>query len=561
MKLRSRAIAVIVAVLALLIVGTNAYGWVEEHRSLPLLTRQVNKPPTTAIFVPKQAPAVISLLANPEDLELLNRLVTPRSQHKSAHQALRKWERRLFDRLHLDYHQEIAPWLGEEITLAVTSLDWDRNPDNGSQPGYLLAFSSRHPQTSSSKIQAWWDKQVAAERLELSEYQGVKIGYNQREHLASALVADKYVLFANHPKILREGINNLQTSNLSILDLPDYQRVLAAHNHHKIGVIYGRLPELERWLGKATRSRDEILGINFGVDRQGLVADAVFYPIAGTPPATTLPTFTNATTPTTIPTLHYLPRTSTIAIAGNNLTRLQPPLTDFLANYQKLAPALDLKSQLKESVITSLSELLGFQLPPDLLNWVTGDYAIAALPNPSHNRTDWAFIVARTQPEAIDTTIAHLDELAAQAGYEVGLLPWENHQVIGWTKLVTTSNEQPQGVAKLIAQVPGVHTTVEDKYTILASSVEAMDSTLKAIEQQSLLESDRYRQATHLIAATETGYLYGNWHAIAPLLPKPIREQKILKLLSEAIFSGLPNISLSSTRSNDLPVTTLLLQP
>jgi hypothetical protein len=554
MKLGSRVIAIIVAVLVLLIAGTNAYGWVAEHRSLLLLTRQVNKPAATAIFVPRQAPAVLSLLTNLEDLERLNRLVTPPKQHKSAHQTLRKWVQRMFDRLHLDYQREIAPWLGAEMTMAVTSLDWDRNPKNGAEPGYLLVLSSRDPQVSHSKIQAWWDKQLAADKLELTAYQGVKLAYNAKEKLASAIVANQYVLFANHPKILREGINNLQASNLSILDCPDYQKVLAAHNHHKVGVIYARLPELEPWIGKPTQPDYELLGVNLGVDRQGLIADAVLYPPTTDRLAPSLAP--NPSTPkTTIQALHYLPRPSTIAIAGKDLQQIQPQFTKLLANYDRLSPAL-------AGGINALNQQIGIDLPQDIFSWATGEYAIAALPNPNQHRTDWVFIAERTQPEALDRAIAHFDDLARQAGYEVGLLPWENHQVVGWTKLVTASNQKNQGVAQLIAQVPGVHTTVDDKYTILASSVEAIDSALKAIDKQSVLDSDRYRRASHLIAATETGYLYGNWQTIAPFLPQQLREQAIVKLLSRAVMSGLPNISLSSSNTSEgLPVTSLLLQP
>jgi hypothetical protein len=552
MKIRSRVIAIIVAVLALLIVGTNAYGWVAEHRSLLLLTRQVTKLPTTAIFVPRQAPAVFSLLANPDDLAQLNRLLTPTAQQKSADRVVKAWERRLFRRLHLDFQREIVPWWGEEITIAVTSLDWDRDPKNGAEPGYLMILSSRHPELSNRKIQAWWDKQLAAEKLELSDYQGVKLAYNTKDKLASALVGNKYVLFANHPKILRESINNLQTSSLSIIDRADYQQVWATHNHHKIGIGYARLRELEPWLGKTPEPTERILGINLGVDRQGLIADAVIYPpnALGTGQIN-LPTSSSTTA---IQSLHCLPRTSTIALSGKNLSDLKPQFTQLFANYDPLSPALD-------RGIDALSQNMGIDIRQEILRWVTGEYAIAAIPNPDQKRTDWVLVAERTQPQELDTAIAHLDELAAQRGYNVGLLPWEDHQVVGWTKLITATDFHSQGVAQLIAQVPGAHTTVEDKYTILASSVEAMDSTLKAIEQQSILDSDRYRRAAHLLTATETGYLYGNWNTIAPLIPLPIRKHEIFKLLSEGLLSGLPNISLSNSNTPaGLQIISLLLQ-
>jgi hypothetical protein len=541
-------IAIVVGIFALVIVGISAYGWVSAHRSILLLKQDPLQPPATAVFVPKKSPAAISVLANIDELASLNRLATPSSKHWAAHQAMRQWKQQLADRLHLDYQRDIAPWLGTEFTVAITDLDYDYLPQNGAQPGYLAVLSTRNARVSSQKIQAWWDKQITAHRLTFESYQGVKLGYNRWDKIASAIVGDKYIIFANHPKVLREAINNLQTPNLSILENPEYQKVLAANNHHKIGVIYARLPELQRWLGKTAGDRYPLTGINIGIDRQGLFADISLYPTTVdsrelNPPAT-------PTTPKLVNTLQYLPHQSKIAIAGTDLAHWQQQLIATLPELKPLIPSLD-------SSLAQLSKQIGIDLTQDIFSWTTGEYALAAIPNPNQTTTDWAFIAERTQPERVDASIAHFDELASLAGYNVGLLPWTDKQVIGWTKLVT---ETTSNTARLIAQVSGVHTTVADKYTIWASSLAAMDSTLKAIDKQSILDSDRYQQGANLLTATETGYLYGDWRTIAPLLPKQFREQSLVKLIGDGILSGLPHISASSSISSGVQQITLLFQ-
>ena len=209
MKSRSLTIAIIVGIIALLIVGTNAYGWVSVHRSIRLLDRNQPQPPASAIFVPKDAPAAISLIANIDELVNLNSLATPTAQQSTARQAIKTWQQQLGDRLHLNYRREIAPWLGEEITVAITALDFDRVPQNGSQPGYLAILSSRNPEVSSRIIQSWWDGQIAENRLKIETYQGVKLANNRRDRIASAIVSDRYVLFANHPQVLRAAIDQI----------------------------------------------------------------------------------------------------------------------------------------------------------------------------------------------------------------------------------------------------------------------------------------------------------------------------------------------------------------
>jgi Protein of unknown function (DUF3352) len=546
MKLRSLAIAIAIGVIAASIVGISAYGWISEHRSLLLLQRTVTTPPQTARFVAKTAPAVFSFVANLDDLANLDRLATPATQLQPTNRAIEQWQQQISDRLHLNYQREIAPWLGEDLTVAISELDYDLLPQNGAQPGYLAVLSSRNPQVSHQKIQAWWDKQATQQRLKFQSYQGVKIGYNRRDRLASAIVDDKYVVFANHPQVLRAAIDNSAVSDRNILDNPDYQAVLAANNHHKIGIGYARLPKLARWVGQETGEKYAFAGINLGVDQQGLISDLSLYPhptqsLADLPPATGL-----------ISTLQYLPRQSTIALAGRDLRQWRQQFTNIFPTNNQFDREID-------RTLATLDRQLGIDLDRDIFNQTTGEYALAAIPNPTRHTTDWVFVVERTQPAQVDAAIAHFDELASLAGYNVGSIPFPlpDRQVIGWTKLITaTTTDTPE----LIAKVAGVHTTVNEKYTILASSIAAMDRTLNAIDRRSILDSDRYHRATPLITATATGYLYGNWQTIEPLLPKQLRDRSVVKLVSKSLLAGLPNISISHYLEAGIQRITLLFQ-
>jgi hypothetical protein len=543
MKLRSLAIAIAIGVIAASIVGISAYGWISEHRALFLLQRTVATPPATARFVAKTAPAVFSFVANLDDLANLDRLATPAAQLQPTNRAIGQWQQQISDRLHLNYQREIAPWLGEDLTVAMTELDYDKLPQNGAQPGYLAVLSSRNPQVGRQQIQAWWDRQVSQQRLKVQAYQGVQIGYNRRYRLASAIVDDKYVVFANHPQVLRGAIDNFAASDRNILDNPDYQTVLAANNHHKIGIGYARLPKLARWLGREIGDKYAFAGINIGVDRQGLINDLSLYPNSIQPVAD-LPLASES-----IGTLQYLPRQSTIALAGTDLRQWRQQFTNIFPTTDRFDREID-------RTLSTLAQQIGGDLDRDLFNWTTGEYALAAIPNPDRHTNDWVFIVERAQPAQVDAAIAHFDELASLAGYTVGAIPFPERQVIGWTKLITTTTATPE----LITKVAGVHTTVNDKYTILASSIAAMDLTLKSIDRQSILDSDRYHQATPLLTATDTGYLYGNWQTIEPLLPKQLRDRAMVKLVSKSFLAGLPNISISHYLDVGIERITLLFQ-
>ncbi|HBY77884.1 MAG TPA: hypothetical protein DEG47_12990, partial [Cyanobacteria bacterium UBA11148] len=80
------------------------------------------KTPTAAIFVPKQTPAMVSLLVNPDRLTAFRQLLTPPANRRRSRAELTQLENSLFVNLGLDYRRDIQPWVGDEITLAITSL-------------------------------------------------------------------------------------------------------------------------------------------------------------------------------------------------------------------------------------------------------------------------------------------------------------------------------------------------------------------------------------------------------------------------------------------------------
>jgi len=147
MKPRSFFLILATGAIAIFLVGVGGLYWLVAQSPLNLLAGGVNIYPHGAIFVPKQAPVMVSLLVNPEKLSALHQLSVPISKRNRDRLEWNQLKTNLLANTGLDYQQDIKPWLGTEVTLAITSLDYDRNDDNGVQPGYLLATATQ-PQTS-----------------------------------------------------------------------------------------------------------------------------------------------------------------------------------------------------------------------------------------------------------------------------------------------------------------------------------------------------------------------------------------------------------------------------
>ncbi len=142
----------------------------------------------------------------------------------------------------INYQKDIQPWLGEEITLAVTTPDIDRDDKNGLQPGYLMALATAQPEKSREFVDLLFSQRVlAGNQLAVEEYEGVKLIYdypelnqeqNKPKHikdlqpLASALVGNSFVLFANNLQVLRDAVNNVQAPDVNLLSSPQYQKAI-----------------------------------------------------------------------------------------------------------------------------------------------------------------------------------------------------------------------------------------------------------------------------------------------------------------------------------------------
>ena len=221
MKLRSLFSLLAATAIALLTVAGVSLYWILAQSPLQLLQGGVKREPAAAVFVPKQSPVMLSLLVKPERLEAFAGLTAAPQNRRRSRQELEDVEKSLLANTGLNYEREIRPWLGDEITLAVTSLDFDRDRSNGARPGYLLAVQAKDRELAKEFLQLSYSQQAlsGASDLTFEDYKGANLIYKRprsaevnTNFLASAVVAD-FVLFANDPRVLRDAINNVQVAD------------------------------------------------------------------------------------------------------------------------------------------------------------------------------------------------------------------------------------------------------------------------------------------------------------------------------------------------------------
>ncbi len=543
MKQRSFFYFLAAIIIVLLLVGIAGFYWLFTNSPLGLSRSGSSSPPSATIFVSKQAPAMVSLLIDPERLVAWQQVLVSPENRERSHIQLDQLKQSLLANTNLDYQRDIQPWLGSEITLAVTNRDLDRDPENGFQPGYLAVVSTRDSLRSLQFLESFWQtKTVSGQELAWETYQGVKLIYTKPESaLASAVVGDRFILFANHPKVLRDAINNVQAGGLSLSSDPAYLQALKNLNQSKIGLVFINLSNLADWIDhqSAPITSDleapqlyDSLAIALELDQQGILAETALIAAAHHEITPTSPDLLKP-----VPALQYLPAKTAFSIAGKNLGQLWSQISGEITADPSLA-------RLINPPLVTAKNNWHIDLPKDIFNWVGGEYVVGLLPRVSTPAQipsfDWIFV---TQKPADLAPINSLDAIAVADGFSVGPLTLGNQEIITWTRLTTVFDQVQQGLT-VKAEVKGVHTTIGD-YEIFTTSVQAMADILAA-PGTSLLNSPKFQETIGKLPQPNDGYVYVDWSATEPILAQQFPVIRLIELVAKPLISNWESLSISS---------------
>ncbi len=536
MKQRSFFLVLLIVVISMLTVAGSIFAWTLRSGSLSLATASLLREPQAPLLVPKQSPLMFSLLVNPDSLESLTSSRVPVWQRAKVQRDIRQLEINLLKSTGLDYRKEISPWIGQEITLAVTSLDYDHNSVNGVEPGYLLAVETKNPELSKEFLQAAYSKNALKRnsQLKFESYKGVNIitqnllNSQPDKFLTSSAVLADFVLFANRPKILREAINTLQVDNLSLKRSPLYSRALESVEPSRLGLVYANLPLVSAWLGNVAAPADskivQTLTVNLTLDEGGLIAQTALIndnlsdssePILSEP----------------VGALEYVPSSSIVSLSGSDLPALWDKIDKELSDNSPL-------QQILNDALKRLENRLGqITITQDVFPWVKGEFALALIDNSKDESPDWLFAVERKP--GVDSGIENLNTIALEQGLSLGSLSVLGHQATVWSEF-----ESDQDSSNLSTLVKGIHATVGN-YEIFASSIETLKVAIRASAHSNLalLQSS--------LPKNNDGYFYLNWEKFLPLLSKKYPITTVAQLPLEPLLEHLKSLVLSSMGRKD----------
>jgi hypothetical protein len=534
---RSFSSFLVAGVIALVAIAIAGFYWIFAKSPANLVTARSQ--PSAAIFVSKIAPVMASLLVNPDKLPTLE-----------GEGELSGIKTSVLAKSGIDYRQDIQPWLGNEITLAVTNWDIDRDPENGQQPGYLMALGTTKPEKSREFVELLFSKRVlAGSNLATEAYKGVKLLYDDpppaQGALAGALVGNDFVLFANDPKVLRDAINNVQAPDLNLTTSAQYQKATEQLPGGALAVAFLNLPTVAKWQGlelSAPSYDSEI--ISLALNPKGLLAETSFLGASAiVPPSPPLSQPVGA--------LKYIPVSAGLAISGANLSNLGD--SELAKLWRQATETIygsgeDAIAKLAQPLL-DLQKLWGINLPADIFSWVQGEYALALLPQKAQKTVSWVFAVEQS-PEVI-AGIANLDAIANAKGLSISPITLDQQKVSTWTKLTAASkptNTKDQTALDVEAKVQGVHTTLGN-YEIFTSDLETMKEILTSGED-SLINHRNFQDSIATIPQPNQGYVYLDWIKSQQFLERQLPILKLVEILGKPFFNNLRSLTVSTYNSD-----------
>lgn len=535
---------IVASVIAVLLIAITTFYWFLSKNTVKLSTSIFQ--PGAAVFVSKLSPVMVSLLVNSDSWQSLEK-----------QREISELKNSLLAKTNIDFNDDIKPWLSNEITLAVTSEDIDRDPENGLQPGYLMALATNNPAKSHEFVELLFSKRnLAGKNLEVEQYKGVKLLYDipelttlkkipksqssSQNSLAGAVV-DHFVLFANDLKVVKEAVNNIQAPNLNLSSDAEYQKAVKELPQNAVALAFLKLPQLAKWQGlELAESTYNSQLISLVLNPQGLLLESTFL----TSLNLTSSKVASVSTPLSKPVdaLKYIPESASLAIAGTNLTNLNN--SDLAQLWQQgtatiYGSAPEAISRLLPPLV-NLEQRWGLDLSEDIFSWIGGEYALAILPNQERNTNyNWVFVVEKL-PQ-LEEGINQLNKIAMNKGFNVSFLNLKNQKIAVWTELKAQKEKADITVE---AKIKGAHANLNN-YEIFTSDLAMMEKIITH-QEQPLIENTNFQDSIANLPQPNQGYIYIDWKKSQEFIENQQPIIKFVEVLGKPLFKNLRSLTLSN---------------
>ncbi|PZO59277.1 MAG: hypothetical protein DCF15_04165 [Phormidesmis priestleyi] len=515
------------------------------------------------------------MLTQPDRLVALQQAMTAPDLRRPALAEIDDVKAYLLKQTGLDYDRDLQPWVGNEVTFAFTDRDLGASAvdglesskpaaDGAQQPGYLLALEIEPGKAQQARefLQFFWQQQSLSGNTPQSEringarslYSLKRLKRPRSNQLASqpnalpaatALVGDRFVLFANDVRVLRRSLHTTQ-NGANLAQNRAYRDAVAQLPQQRIGLAYVETSLLTHALNRATgveltaAGLPKFMATSLGITNTGLTANA-WIPADTTTTGKQVNDRSNAneltdlaapndmTTQSDLAALslavrQFLPADTTVALTGQSFSQIKASLKSGGLSNQVLPSFFQLGF---ETLTAQRPFSLAYRAPSD----------------------DWIWAIAH-DPEGID----QLNRGVQAQGYSAVPVPIGEVQATAWTKFTARPLQRDLGRKSasdsLETEILGLHVQQGD-CDLFASTLSAMESALSAAANQNLLlDEPRFQGAIAALENPDNGYLYIDWPAISAPAMQAVPAIKAIETAARRLVSHIDTLAVTRRQAD-----------
>ncbi len=346
--------------------------------------------PVGANVIPQDALFTVSLTTDPRQWQKLQDLGTKETQAQ-INQNLVRLRDRFLTKNGYDFQKDIAPWVGDEVTLAILSpltqpalkpVDNDQDAASAQQ-SILMVLPIKNLEAAKNILteprnlkQGQWTERT---------YQGVTIrkrDHQSGEKLAVALLDERFLIITDHPQATEQAIDTYQ-GKASLATVGGFRENFPKiSNYRPFAQFYVNIPIAARIAATAPNRPLPAQVLAQLQNNQGLAGSMTLEPqgirlkgISWLNPNSqrVLKVENNAGTMQ-----NRIPAETLMMLSGGNLQRLWE---DYVLTSQK-NPLSPISPEQLRGGVKSLTEL---DLDQDFLSWMQGEFSVSVIPNSSND--------------------------------------------------------------------------------------------------------------------------------------------------------------------------------
>ncbi|PHK08236.1 DUF3352 domain-containing protein, partial [Nostoc linckia] len=423
----------------LLIAAGSAAYWLQRQPSWNDLLVGANIIPGDALFA-------VSLTTDPQQWQKLRELGTKETQGE-LDKNLVQWRDRFLTNNGYDFQKDIAPWVGNNITIAILapqttnkSVPKPVTTDadvTGDQQSMVMVLPVKNPeiaktifaQPKSLKQGQWVDR----------TYQGIAIKQNQGqsgENFSAALLDGRFLVITDSPKATERTIDAYknQTSLVNTGGFAENFPKIA--NNQPFAQFYVNIPTAAK-IAAASPNRplpaqvlaqlqnNQGLGATMTLEPEGIRLKAVSWLNPNSQRVLAVENKAGGMQ-------SRVPAETLMMLSGGNLQRSW-------AEYVLTSQGNPLSPIAPEQLRNGVKSITDLDLDKDLLSWMKGEFSLSLIPNtpkqgsPDNFRVGLLFMVQTSERKSAEASISKLDEVMSNQ-YQFQIQPGKvaNQPVVNW---------------------------------------------------------------------------------------------------------------------------------